>query len=1027
MTPPSRSRRRGLLALLTAVPLALAGTGAAVAGVATGVATAPGGVRAAAATHPWMDTTLTPQERSRLLLEALTLDQKFQQLSGASPEVLPDLPECFGARHVTGIEELSIPTLRITNGPVGVGQNDCVDPAVFGGPNPPPPGSNPYVHSSSAKATALPSGTTVAASFDRGVAGDFGGVIADEMNSLALHVFEAPGVNMARLPVLGRNFEYFGEDPYLTGVMGVAEIEAVQDQGIIAMAKHYAANEQETNRRTIQTTVDERTLHEMYLLPFEMAVKDGDVASLMCAYNYVNGSASCENEYLLNTVLRDQWGFEGYVQSDFFATKSTVPTLLNGMDHMMPVAQQWAPELLQAALDAGEITVGDIDQALDRRYVQMFTYGIFDRPLVQTPIDYDAGGETAREIGTRGGVLLQNNGALPIASDVQDVVVIGKATQVYAQQAVSGGAQVGKAPGSDGRGSSIVVPMYEVAPVEGLRNALTELGNTSAAVRLVLVDDANQTATIDGAAVSFEAALAEAAAADAVVVMAGTVTTEGADRATFTDASGNALVESGNDLDWYTDNMAAVTTATEGANPAKNSNTVAMIKAVMGAGPTMSEKTTLVLKDNAGVEMDPSFVGHDGPSILEAWLPGQEDGNIVADLLFGVVNPSGKSPVTYPYVGKGFLDHATPLQYPGQIVDGLQTVEYTEGVNIGYRWYDANVSGECAEAADGSNPCVAFPFGHGLSYSDFEISDLVVGPTSNGVDPMTVQVTVENTGDVAGAEVAQVYLELPESVSSAPRRLVGFDKVELAPGQKKQVMITIDPAAANHPLSVWDEETDGWTTPSGEFAVHVGTSSGDLGLTSVVTVDPTAPATFPDVPATHHFAEQIAWLVERGITTGYEDGTFRPTTPISRQAMAAFVYRLVHDGADAPECTTKPFVDVDVANQFCGEIEWMKSASLTTGYADGTYRPEVANSRQAMAAFLHRLFTDEDHAAACAAAPFPDVSVGDPFCGEIAWLKEHDLATGYDDGTFGKAAPMSRQAMAAMLYRAVVTEELPLG
>jgi beta-glucosidase len=193
--------------------------------------------------------------------------------------------------------------------------------------------------------------------------------------------------------------------------MGVAEIKAVQDRGLIAMAKHYAANEQETNRRTIQTTVDERTLHEMYLLPFEMAVKDGDVASLMCAYNYVNGSASCENEYLLNTVLRDQWGFEGYVQSDFGATKSTVPTLLNGMDHMMATPQQWAPHLLQGALDAGQITVGHIDQALDRRYVQMFKYGIFDRPLVQTPIDYEAGGESAREIGTQGGVLPEQRSA----------------------------------------------------------------------------------------------------------------------------------------------------------------------------------------------------------------------------------------------------------------------------------------------------------------------------------------------------------------------------------------------------------------------------------------------------------------------------------------------------------------------------------------------------------------------------------------------------------------------------------------
>ena len=828
MSARSRYRRRGALILAAALPLTLATTGMAAAEAITERSS-----EVTAAELPWMNTALSPEERSALLLDALSLDQKMQQLSGAYPEILPDLPECYGGRHITGIAELAIPTLRITNGPVGVGQNDCVDPALYGDPN--APSGVPYVHSSSAKATALPSGTTVAASFDPEVASTFGDVIATEMNNLALHVFEAPGANMARLPVLGRNFEYFGEDPYLTGTMATAEIEAVQDQGIIGMVKHYAANEQETNRKTIQETIDERTLHETYLLPFEMTIKDGDAASVMCAYNYVNGVSSCENEYLLNDVLRKQWGFKGYVQSDFFATKSTVDTLRNGLDNMMPVPQQWAPELLQAALDAGEIQVSHIDVALDRRYVQMFKYGIFDRPLVQTPIDYAAGGDAARDIGVQGGVLLQNNGSLPINPSVQDVVVIGKASQVYAQQAVAGGAKVGQPAGSDGRGSSVVVPTYEIAPVEGLENVLTNLGNTTANVRLVLVDDANQSATIDGGQSTFAAALEEAKNADAVVVMAGTISTEGADRATFTDSTGKTLVDVGDNLDWYVDNSAAVATV-DGANPTKNSNTVAMIKAVMGAGPSMEEKTTLVLKDNAGVAMDPALVGEDGPAILEAWFPGQEDGHIVADLLFGVENPSGKSPFTYPYEGKGFLDHASALQFPGTIVGGQQTVEYTEELNIGYRWYDSNSSGECAPAEDGSNPCVAFPFGHGLSYTDFEISKLTITPTvSDGSNPIKVQFFVENTGDVAGAEVPQVYVGLPDAANEPPKRLVGFDKVELEPGEKKRVEITIDSSASNHPLSFWDAAADRWTTPAGDFEFYVGNSSGTA-LSDTVTV-----------------------------------------------------------------------------------------------------------------------------------------------------------------------------------------------
>ncbi|MHB1064093.1 MAG: beta-glucosidase family protein [Georgenia sp.] len=819
-----RPRMHALLALTAALPLVLGTTGAA-AGASIGVDDTPD--------LPWMDTALAPEDRAALLVDAMTLDQKLQQLTGAFPEILPDLPECYGARHVTGIEELAIPTLRITNGPVGVGQNDCVDPSLATDPT--VPWYAAYTHPSSAKATALPSATTVAASFDPAVASTFGDVIGTEMNNLALHVFEAPGMNMARLPILGRNFEYFGEDPYLSGTMAVAEIRAVQANGLIGMAKHFVANEQETNRMTIQETVDERTLHETYLLPFEMTVKDGDAASVMCAYNYVNGVSSCENDYILNDVLRGQWGFDGYVQSDFFATKSTVNTLLGGMDLMMPTPQQWAPELLTAALDAGEIQISDIDTALERRYVQMFKYGIFDRPLVQTPIDYAAGGEKAREIGTQGAVLLQNNGALPIASDVEDVVVIGKASQVYAQQAVAGGVMVGRPMGAGG-GSSDVVPTYTVSPVEGIENVLSNLGNAGADVRLILVDDENTSATVDGEPVSFDAVLDEARAADAVVMMAGTISEEGADRATFTDTSGRTRVDIGDDLDWYVDRPNTIATVA-GTNAAKNSQTVAMIKAVMDASPTMAEKATLVLKDNAGVAMDPALVGDTGPAILEVWFPGQEDGHIVADLLFGAVNPSGKSPVTFPYTGRGFLDSISTRQFPGDMVDGAQTVEYTEGRDIGYRWYDANLGGDCAPAEDGANPCVAFPFGHGLSYTDFEISGLTVTPRkSDGTHPVKVRFFLENTGDVAGAEVPQVYVSLPDAAGDAPKRLVGFDKVELLPGEKRRVEITIDPAATNHPLSVWDTEADRWTTPTGPFEVHVGASAGRITLSDTITV-----------------------------------------------------------------------------------------------------------------------------------------------------------------------------------------------
>lgn len=781
------------------------------------------------------------RQRAQLLLRAMSLSQKMQQLTGSAPEILPELPQCFGGRHVSGIAALGIPTFRVTNGPVGLGQNDCVDAQLVA-----KAGSAAkvaglaYTHPSSAKATALPSAMGIAASFDPDVASAYGEIIANEMHSLGLHVFEAPGVNLARLPVLGRNFEYFGEDPYLSGVMAVAETKAVQSKGLIAMLKHFVANEQETNRMSIQETVDQQTLREIYLLPFEMGVKDGRAAAVMCAYNYANGKSSCENGDMLTGILRRDWGFTGYVQSDFFAMKSTAATLKAGMDNEMPTPRYWSADKLDSALSKGEITVADIDTALERRYTQMFKAGIFGRPLVQTPMAVEDNGRKARDIGARAAVLLQNNGALPFRRDVQSVMVIGKSSQVYAQQAVAGGSLPGEPMGSGG-GSSDVVPHYTVAPVDGLRNVLKSLGNTGATVKLALVDDANMAATIDGSQASFADVTAQAGTADALIIMAGTISEEGADRATFATANGRELAgtaAAGDNLDWYAP-RSNVIALPNGNNAARNSQTVAMIKALLAApsrtGVSMNRKTALVLKDNAGVAMDPQLVGPRGPAILESWFPGQEDGHIVADLLFGVKNPSGKLPITFPYVGKGFLDTVSAEQFPGLYDEASkkQTVRYAERLNIGYRWYDANVSGNC-KLVKGRNACVAFPFGHGLSYTRFAMTNMGVAydPTAKLYRARAV---VANTGKMAGTEVMQAYLALPSSADAAgasqpPRRLVGFQRVGLKPGERRQVEILIDPAASNHPLSVWREADRKWVVPEGQFTLWLGTSSSPANL-----------------------------------------------------------------------------------------------------------------------------------------------------------------------------------------------------
>ena len=754
-------------------------------------------------------------QRAKLLIAAMTLDQKMQQLSGSFPETLPELPQCRGARHVAAIAALRIPTFRITNGPVGLGQNDCVSasapPNIVTAPTGEKIDLTALTHASSAKATALPSAMAAAASFDPAVASAYGEVIGAEMHNLALHEFEAPGMNLARLPILGRNFEYFGEDPFVAGTMSIAEIKAIQSKGLIAMAKHFVGNEQETNRFTIRETVDRQVLRELYLLPFEMSVKDGKVASIMCAYNYVNGSASCENKEILTDILRNDWGFTGYVQSDFYATKTTLGPMKAGMDFMMPTPQQWALSALKPALAAGTINVGQIDKALERRYTQMFKYGIFDRPIQQTPIDFASNGKLARDIGAQSAVLLQNNGVLPFKNTVQTIVVIGKASQVYAQQAVAGGVEVGQAMGAGG-GSSDVVPAYTVSPIEGLKNALKSLGNTTAKVNLVTVKDDNSDLTV---------ALTAAQGADAVIVMAGTIAEEGADRATFTSTSGTALATpaaDGSSLDWYTSGRPKSIATNTPTNTAKNSGTVAMIKAVQAAAPG---KTALVLKDNAGVAMDPALVGVAGPAILEVWFPGQEDGNIVADLVFGLRNPSGKLPVTFPFVGRGFLDSISTQQFPGvpsSVAKGPNAVDYAENLNIGYRWYDAN------------NVAPAFPFGHGLSYTTFTVTNPSVTANGRAYD---VKATVRNTGARKGSEVVQVYISLPATADAVgtkqpPQRLVGFKKVEIAPGESRDVTITIDSTASNHPLSVWSTSQNSWIIPKGTYTVSVGNSSRNL-------------------------------------------------------------------------------------------------------------------------------------------------------------------------------------------------------
>ena len=715
---------------------------------------------------PWMDLSLSPEERAEHLLAGMSDDEKLQQMVG-EPGVIDELPHCHGARHVPGQPHRSIPTLRFTNGPVGVGQNDCVPVDVFDGS----PGSllmSPH----SAKATALPSAIALAATFDRDVAAEFGDLLGRQSRQMALHVMQAPGINLARMPHGGRNFEYLGEDPFLAGTIAVAQIQAIQSRGVMAMSKHYVANEQETDRKTMDVIVDDRTLHQLYLLPFKMTVQEGGVASIMCSYNYVNGAQVCQDPHLLTEVLRDQWGFEGYVSSDFYAVQS-LDALRAGMDHEMPgfrvdvdgYRTWYTPENFHAALAAGELEMADIERALKRRYVQMFKMGIFDRPLEQAPIDIEGDGAIAARIGEQAAVLLKNEGGvLPFdAHSVARIALIGKAD--YAEKAVVGGG-----------GSSEVIPFYTVPVLEGMQKTLDAMGS-SAEVTLTVVDDDN---------INLREAVEAARGADVVLVVAGVYSREGVD------------------LDSI-------------SLPKRQDE---MIEAVAAVNPN----TVVVLKNNAAALMP--WIDR-VPAVLEAWYPGQEDGVIVSRLLFGLANPSGKLPVTYPRAETD-LPASTPLQWPGvEQEDGSRRVEYSEKLEIGYRWFDAQ----------GIEPL--FPFGFGLSYTGFELSDFSVSPTVvDGSTPVEITLRVRNTGDRRGAEVPQVYLGFPEQAGEPPKRLVGFEKVWLKPGESREISIAIDPEAASHPFGVYSVETRRWERFPGTHQVMIGTSSRDIRYTKQLTVLP---------------------------------------------------------------------------------------------------------------------------------------------------------------------------------------------
>jgi beta-glucosidase len=756
--------------------------------------------------HPWMNRALAPEQRADLLIDAMRLDEKLQQIYNfpVYNEDLDDGDPDNGigcdyqrvGRHIEGIPALEIPTFRFANGGTGIRGGDCLPEPV---------------------ATGLPAQVAGAAAFNPDVMFQWGKVLDNEIHAWAHQSLWGPAFNMARTPFGGRNQEYMGEDPYLAGVTATAQVKGIQaTKRTHATIKHFAANESEyqQERWTAASRVPSRAMHELYLLPFEMSIRDGKAASVMCAFPHLNFDWACENIPLMQQTLRQRWGFDGYVVSDRRATHSTVQSILAGNDLELDFEPDfYTRERIMAALNAGQITEADIDALLRGRYVKMFEFGQFDNPLTRidfSTIDRQGNNNVARRAADESITLLKNeNRRLPLNPVTSgDIAVIG--AQWFAGQATlppRGSDQSRLDPQLD---NVITDPALTVNPRDGIVNTLRNLNQSNPGSRVTFTDG-------DVIAEAVEAA----EAADTVILFAGDNPRETRDRDTL-------LLPS-----------------------AEGTNQELLMERVLEARPD-----TIVVLKTQGMILMPWL--DDALAVVEAWYPGQQDGNAVADVLFGVTNPSGKLPVTF-----GNTDHeaaySSTAQYPGLREDnglggagpfegpaGLPQLvtHYTEGLEMGYRWYQAN------------NVKPVFPFGHGLSYTTFDYSDLsldVQRGTGNRT-VVNVSYTIKNTGLRQGKEASQVYLDLPQVANEPPKRLVGFQKVDLRPGRSTRATVTIDSAASNHPLSYFAptnpqdllEWANGdWVTPNGTFRVHVGGSSEDTPLSRSFEL---APAAAPPAP-----------------------------------------------------------------------------------------------------------------------------------------------------------------------------------
>jgi len=871
------------------------------------VLTALPATAAAAVDGPWMDTALSPDERAALLLAEMTLEEKVELMTG-------DQGEGPAGFYNAPIERLGIPELSMADATSGIGSRGWLLPDTAD------------------TATAMPANLALAATWDPQRARDYAGVVADEARQTGHEVLLGPNSDPTRNPFWGRQAESASEDPELNSAMVVPYVQAVQERGVIADLKHYAAYTQETNRGIGQNVVtDERVLREVHTAAYEAAIRDADLGSVMCSFNKVNGVYACESPLLLREILREQLGFEGFVLTDFGAAHSTEGSIEAGLD-METGTDVFYGDALLAAVQEGRVPESLVDESVLRILRTMFAFGIFDGDYTPTAIPVEEHGAVAREVEEDAITLLKNDAeALPLdAEQLESVAVIGADATI---------------PSALG-GSAYVQPTYEVSLLDAMRARGREIG---AEVRYeqgndpvhaaTMIEPADMTAipssvlrpergigdgltaryfanadwtgapglTRTEAQVHYDtgftgspafanliafqtpptpilAGLGPAGTGDQSVRYTGTLVapstgsytlggTGWGDARVWLDdqlvvdmtgedgrqdvRSGALELQAGQEyglrveytqnrplvglqpgtflLEWSTPADAVAPSVARAAEAAASSdaavvyvrtyegeerdrvslklpqNADQLIREVTAANPN----TVVVLASGGAVTM-PWL--DQAPAVLQSYFGGQEEGNALTSILFGDEDPSGHLPVSYPR-----SEDQLPPGVQNPWLDGMD-VEFSEGVNVGYRGYLAG------------NVEPLFAFGHGLSYTSFDYDRLRVGNSirvTGGDDTVDVRVRLRNTGDRDGTEVVQVYLgPLPGNVGSPPLKLAGFAKVDLGAGDRQQVRITLD----RRDFSYWDATAHAWVVPTGQVPVYVGRSAADVELAGAVRV-----------------------------------------------------------------------------------------------------------------------------------------------------------------------------------------------